>query len=100
MDNLVYDKKNTWEKVDKGLVKGKLDTKNDTNYIVVFDEKEREIGRIIIDSFTDYSEFYKNKLSLFDTFWFYINIKDTIEWKTRRRTREMFHADVVMAGLF
>jgi hypothetical protein len=53
-----------------------------------------------VDSFSDYAQFYLQKLSLFEQFWFYLEVKDTVEWRARRRTREMFHADVLHAGLF
>ena len=40
------------------------------------------------------------KLGHFDKFWFYLDVKETVDWSQRRRTREMFHADVIFAGLF
>jgi hypothetical protein len=54
----------------------------------------------LVDNFTDFGNYYLKKLRLFDKFWFYMNVKETIDWSERRRTREMFHADVVFAGLF
>lgn len=69
-------------------------------YIVVFDEKGKEAGRIIVDKLSDYAKYYLKKLKLFDNFWFYLTVKDTVDKKIRTRTKELFHADVQFAGLF
>ena len=69
-------------------------------YIVVFDEKGKEAGRIIVDKLSDYAKYYLKKLKLFDNFWFYLTVKDTVAKKIRTRTKELFHADVQCAGLF
>lgn len=100
LENLAYDKKNTWEEKGKCKIYGKLDKIEDTNRIVVRDDKGKEVGKIIIDNFSDFGIYYVDKLRLFDEFWFYLDIKETVDWKVRRRTREMFHADVLFAGLF
>jgi len=63
-------------------------------------DKDIELGKIIVDDFTDYALYYMKKLKLFDRLWFYIAIKDTVEWKVRQETRELFHADVLFVGLF
>ncbi len=88
-----------WE--GKGQVKlyGKLQ-KGDVNYIVFSDDKGKETAKIIVDSVTNYSNYYLQKLRLFDKFWFYLNIKDSVDKKVRTRTKEIFHADVVGVGLF
>ncbi len=88
-----------WE--NKGQVKiyGKLQ-KGDVNYIVITDDKDREIAKIIIDSFTTYADYYIQKLKLFDEFWFYLNVKDSVDRRVRTRSKEIFHADVVDVGLF
>lgn len=88
-----------WE--GKGQVKlyGKLQ-KGDVNYIVLSDDKGKETAKIIVDSVTNYSNYYLQKLRLFDKFWFYLNIKDSVDKKVRTRTKEIFHADVVGVGLF
>jgi len=39
-------------------------------------------------------------LRLFNRFWFYLDIKDTVDKKVRLKTKELFHADVLLAGLF
>jgi hypothetical protein len=91
------DRADEWEGKVKGKVYGKLE--NDKS-IVIMDEKGKEIGRILVDSRTTYADYYIKKLRLFDHFWFYIKIKDTVDARVRRRTRELFHADLVLAGLY
>ncbi|MGB6865134.1 MAG: hypothetical protein WBE11_05530 [Candidatus Aminicenantaceae bacterium] len=98
--DLEYDKKEGWEGKEKAKVFGKLEQNEDVLNIVVLDDKDREIGRIIVDSMDDLADFYIKKLNLFDKFWFYMDVKETVEWNTRRRSRELFHADVLFAGLY
>jgi len=88
-----------WE--NKGQVKiyGMLQ-KGDVTYIVLSDGKGKEIAKIIVDSVTTYANYYLDKLKLFDKFWFYLNVKDSVDKKIRPRTKEIFHADVIGAGLF
>lgn len=100
LDKISYDKNDTWEGKGKVKIYGKLETGENTKTIAVFDEKGALAGKIIIDSTTDFSQYYMNKLRFFDQFWFYIAVKDTVDWKVRRKTRELFHADVLFAGLF
>jgi len=88
-----------WEGKDQGKVYGKLQ-KGDVNYIVLSDDKGKETAKIIVDSITTYSSYYLQKLRLFDKFWFYLKIKDSVDKKIRPRTKEIFHADVVGVGLF
>ncbi|MEW5902504.1 MAG: hypothetical protein AB1715_13645, partial [Acidobacteriota bacterium] len=59
-----------------------------------------EIGKVLVDGVSDFANYYIKKLRLFDRFWFYLNIKESVDVKVRRRTRELFHADVVFAGLY
>jgi hypothetical protein len=68
--------------------------------IIVTDEKGKEVGKILVDSTTEFANYYIQKLKLFDKFWFYIDIKETVDAKVRRKTRELFHADVIFAGLY
>jgi len=100
LEDLSYDKKSVWEEKEHARVYGRLDKTNGGDVITVLDEEGVEIGKVLVDSFTDFGNYYLKKLRLFDKFWFYINVKETIDWSERRRTREMFHADVVFAGLF
>jgi len=88
-----------WEGKGQGKVYGKLQ-KGDVNYIVLSDDKGKETAKIIVDSITTYSSYYLQKLRLFDKFWFYLEIKDSVDKKIRPRTKEIFHAGVVGVGLF
>jgi hypothetical protein len=90
------DKSEDWEGKGKGKVYGKLVD----NAIVVADDKGKEIGKILVDSTTQLATYYIQKLKLFDKFWFYLNIKETVDAKVRRKTRELFHADLIFAGLY
>lgn len=108
LKDLSYDKKESWEKAESAKVFGKLEKETvtegeeqkDIYRIIVLNDKNKEVGKIIVDSFTDYAQYYMKKLRLFDNFWFYITVKNTVEWRVRRRTRELFHADVLFSGLF
>lgn len=103
-----FNKPEEWEGIGKRKVFGKLEKttvteagqQKEINIIVLSDDKGKEIGKIIVDGFTDYALYYIKKLVLFDKFWFYISIKDTIDKKVRTKTHELFHADVLFAGLF
>ena len=97
---LSYDEKDLWEQNEKAKVYGQLEMNDTGDKIAVFDDEGNEIGNILVDSYTDFSKFYLGKLGHFDKFWFYLQVKETVDWSQRRRTREMFHADVVFAGLF
>ena len=99
------DKTADWEGKGKGKIYGRLVTTKSPDgkeayTISVLDEKGKEVGKIIVDSLTDFAKYYITKLHLFDRFWLYLNIKDTVDAKVRRRTRELFHADLVFAGLY
>jgi len=98
--DLSYDKKDIWEQNVKAKVYGKLEKNDSGDNIVVFDDEGKEVGKVLVDSYTDFCQFYLGKLGHFDNFWFYLNVKETVDWTQRRRTREMFHADLVFAGLF
>jgi hypothetical protein len=108
LSDLSYDKKEGWEGKEKGKILGRLEKETvtegeeqkDIYRIIVLDEQGKEIAKIAVDTITDFALYYKNKLRLFDSFWFYITIKDTVEWSIRRRTREMFQADVLFCGIY
>lgn len=108
LEDLSYDKKDVWEGTEEAMIYGALEPADEaeegeetTRTITVLDPEDKdEIGKVIVDNMTDFAKFYIQKLELFDEFWFYVNIKETVDWNVRRRTREMFHADVVFAGLF
>ena len=100
-----YNKSEEWE--GKGQVKiyGKLeksggDGGEETYTIIIQDDRGREIGKILVDSVTEYARYYIKKLRLFDKFWCYLNIKETVDFRQRRNTRELFHADLVFVGLY
>jgi hypothetical protein len=88
-----------WEGKGKGKVYGRLQ-EGASNVISVLGANGKEVGKILVDSMTDYARYYIAKLRLFKEFWFYVNIKDSIDKKVRPRTKELFHADVVFGGLF
>ena len=88
-----------WEGKGQGKVYGKLQ-KGNVNYIVLSDDKGKEMAKIIVDSISTYADYYLQKLRLFDKFWFYLNIKDSVDRKIRPRSKEIFHADVVGVGLY
>ncbi len=88
-----------WEGKGEGKVYGTLQ-KGDVNLIVLSDDKGKELAKIVVDSLSTYTNYYIQKLRLFDKFWFYLKIKDSVDAKTRLRTKEIFHADVFGAGLY
>lgn len=108
LKDISYDKKKGWEGKERVKIYGQLEKETVAEgeeekavyRITLFDDKGKEIGKILVDGFTDFAMYYMKKLRLFDKFWFYITVKETVDWKTRRRTRELFHADVLFAGLF
>lgn len=100
LEKLVYDKKEGWEGKGKGKVYGKLEQEGETFKIAVLDDTGKETGKILVDSVSDFARFYIQKLDIFDRFWCYLNIKETVDWSQRRRSREMFHADLLFIGLF
>lgn len=108
LKDIVYDKKRTWEDVEKGKVLGKMEETTEgegeeetkSYSIVVLDEEGNEKGKVIVDKFTDYGFYYVRKLGLFNKLWFYLNIGETVDWSVRRQTEEMFHAECVFAGLY
>jgi hypothetical protein len=89
-----------WEGKGQGKIYGKLQKGTDVNDIILSDDKGKETAKIIADSLTTYSNYYIQKLRLFDKFWFYLKIKDSVDKKDRPRTKEIFHADVIGAGLY
>ncbi len=88
-----------WENKGQAKIYGKLQ-KGEVNYIVLSDAKGKEMAKIIVDSFSTYASYYIQKLRLFDEFWFYLNVKNTVDRPVRTRTKEIFRADVVGAGLY
>jgi hypothetical protein len=106
IDNV--NKTDQWEGKGQGKIFGKLQAQTVTDagaakevYRINFaDDKGKPAGIVIIDSVSDYAKYYLKKLRLFDSFWFYFKIKNTVDARTRVKTRELFHADLVCVGLF
>jgi len=108
LGGLDYSKKEGWEGKEKVKIYGKLERttitegeeEKDLYKIIILDGEERQPKKIIVDDISDYAQYYLKKLRLFDQFWFYLEMKETVDWRTRRTTRELFHADIVFAGLY
>lgn len=98
---LAYNKAEGWEGKEKARIYGELQVQEDgAAKILIKDDRDREVGTILVDNMTDYAKYYVKKLSLFTKFWFYMNIGETVDWASRRRSRELFHADILFAGLY
>jgi len=93
-------KADEWEGKTKAKVYGTLAQVEEAYFITVLNEENKEIGKIIVDNISDFALYYINKLRLFDKFWFYVDVKESVEARTRRQSKEMFHADIHFAGLF
>jgi len=91
-----------WEGKGKGKASGKLIVGADGKPVAIsiLDEKGKETARIIVDAMTDYAAYSLKKLRLFDTEWFYFNIKDSVDPKLRAKAKEVFHAEIVFVGLY
>jgi len=100
IQELAYNKNEGWEGLENVRIQGLLEEVDGVYKIVVFDDKDQQVGNILVDSISDFAQYYVKKLGIFDRFWFYITVKDTVEWNDRRRSRDLFHADVLFAGLF
>jgi hypothetical protein len=68
--------------------------------VSVLNAKGQETAKVLIDSMSEYSNFYLKKLRLFDKYYFYLTVKESVPANQRGRTKEIFHADVVFAGLY
>ena len=100
LEGLAYNDNEGWEGLENVKIQGLLEEADGAYKIVVFDENDKQAGNILVDSISDFAQYYVKKLGLFDRFWFYITIKDTVEWNIRRTSRDLFHAEVLFAGLF
>jgi hypothetical protein len=100
LEDLAYNKNETWEGKEKVKVYGTIDETDGSYKITVLDDKDKSVGSILVDTYNDFAHYYIKKLSLFDKFWFYLQVKDTVPWQTRRRTRELFHSDLLFVGLY
>ncbi len=68
--------------------------------VSVLDDKGKETAKIVVDAMSEYSNFYLKKLRLFEKHYFYLTVKESVPANLRGRTKEIFHADVVFAGLY
>ncbi len=93
-------KNEEWEGKGKVKVYGSVQAGEGVSYILLVDAKGKEIGKIIADKYTDYAAYYLKKLRLFDKFWFYLDVKGTVDKAVRTKSRELFHADVFLCGLY
>lgn len=108
LTDLSFDKREGWEGKEKGKIYGRLfketvtegEEQKEIYKIVALNENNQEIGTILVDNIADSALFYTKKLRLFEKLWFYLTIKDTVAWRIRSQTAELFHADVLFAGLF
>ncbi|MCJ7580079.1 MAG: hypothetical protein MUP98_06040, partial [Candidatus Aminicenantes bacterium] len=94
LQGLAYNKNEDWEGLGNVKIQGLLEEEEGAYKIVVFDDKDKQVGKILVDNISDFAQYYIKKLGLFDRFWFYITIKDTVEWSLRRTSRDLFHADI------
>lgn len=100
LEELAYNQNDGWEGKTQAKVYGRLEQQEENTRIIVLNEDGDTVGRIIVDNIGDVAQYYLQKLRLFTEFWFYMDVKETVPWQTRRRSRELFHADVMFAGLF
>jgi hypothetical protein len=100
LTELAYNENDGWEGKEKVKVYGMLEVQEDKTRIMVLDDEGRQVGFVLVDNISEIADFYMKKLPLFNSFWFYLEMKETVPWRTRRNTRELFSADVVFAGLF
>ncbi|MCR4397086.1 MAG: hypothetical protein NUW07_10205 [Candidatus Saccharicenans sp.] len=97
-----------WEGKAKVKVYGKLQTskvkegtqEKEVTHIVLTDKKGKEIARIIVNSISDYAQFYLKKLRLFDKFWFYLDVTGQVDRRVRAKTRELFSGNLIFCGLY
>jgi hypothetical protein len=91
-----------WEGKGKVKVRGKFvaGAEGKPGFISVLGEKDAEAAKIIVDSMSEYASYYLKKLRLFDKFEFYLTVKESVPANLRGKSKEVFHADVVFAGLY
>lgn len=95
-------KSEDWEGKGKGKVFGKLipGPNNQGNFISILDAANKETAKIIVDNISSFANYYAKKLRLFDKYYFYLNIKDSVAKNLRAKNKEIFHADVLALGLY
>ncbi|MBM3293728.1 MAG: hypothetical protein FJY82_04300 [Candidatus Aminicenantes bacterium] len=95
-------KSEEWEGKGKGKVYGQLIPRpnNEGRYLSILDAAGKEIGKVIVDGATNYAEYYMKKLRLFDTYYFYLTVKESVARNLRPKARELFRADIIAVGLY
>ena len=96
---LAPNKPEGWEGKAKVKIYGRL-VQGETSSISLTDDNGKETGRILVDNVSEFAQYQVKKLRLFDKFWYYLNAKESVDARTRVRTKELFHADIVYVGLF
>ena len=88
-------KNEDWEGKGKGKVEGKPISGADGKItgISILGGDGKEIGKVIVDSSSEFANYYIKKLRLFDSFWFYLNIKDSIAKNLRPKNKELLCCD-------
>ena len=96
LTNIQYNKKAYWEqeRFNKARITGRINLAE--KYIEVM-EDERIVGKVLVDSLTDYTEFRIKELGQDQEYTFYILRGETVDWKVRKKTKELFHADIIYA---
>ncbi len=91
-----------WEGKGKVKIRAKFiaGAEGKPSVLSVLGDKDAETAKIIVDSISEYASYYVKKLRLFDKFVFYLNIKDSVPVNQRGKSKEIFHADIVFAGLY
>jgi len=91
-----------WEGKGKVKVRAKLiaGAEGKPSILSVLGDKDAEAAKIIVDNISEYASYYVKKLRLFDKFVFYLNVKESVPVNQRAKAKEIFHADVVFAGLY
>ncbi len=97
---LAYNDNEGWEGLENIKIQGTLEETDGAYKIVVLNENGQEVGNILVDNMANFAQYYVQKLGLFERFWFYVTVKETVEWSVRRTSRDLFHADILFAGLF
>lgn len=91
-----------WEGKGKVKIRGKFiaGAEGKPGQISVLGDKDAETAKILVDTMSEYAGYYLKKLRLFDKFYFYLTVKESVPANQRAKAKEIFHADVSFAGLY
>lgn len=89
-----YDTKSDWEqpRYDKARLIGRINLAEKNIEVL---DNEKIIGKVLISDITDYAIFQLKKQGTQEPYMIYIKRRDTVDWKTRQKTKELFYADIV-----